>query len=329
MGVGASTGLLSTAQVSTTDEEWDVYFQKLEKNLKSKEKINIQSKLSANTALSYAAMNGASAAVIDRLVAAGSALEMTDVDGYTPLLQAVASHPVKCREAAERLLHHGASPLATNANGWTALHWAAYKNSPASLIDALVAAGASVEAKKRDGGETPFLVAARASHLACAERLVHKHKADPRAVNVRGEAVLHVAAQHGAPIEVIDRLVDMECDIEAKKEDGATPLIVAARNGHAQVVERLIRHGADARAAMKSGWTALHCAAHHGASRETVEKLVGAGAEVDAVDRRGRTALHEAASAGEAEVAEMLVDLGADPTRRSKAAFRPHTPSSD
>ena len=143
-----------------------------------------------------------------------------------------------------------------------------------------------VEAKKRDGGETPFLVAARASHLACAERLVHKHKADPRAVNVRGEAVLHVAAQHGAPIEVIDRLVDMECDIEAKKEDGATPLIVAARNGHAQVVERLIRHGADARAAMKSGWTALHCAAHHGAPRETVEKLVAAGAEVDAVDRR-------------------------------------------
>ena len=34
MGVSASTGLLSTAQVSTTDEEWDVYFQKLEKNLK-------------------------------------------------------------------------------------------------------------------------------------------------------------------------------------------------------------------------------------------------------------------------------------------------------
>lgn len=191
-----------------------------------------------------------------------------------------------------------------------------------------------VEAKKRDGGETPFLVAARASHLACAERLVHKHKADPRAVNVRGEAVLHVAAQHGALIEVIDRLVDMECDIEAKKEDGATPLLVAARNGHAHVVERLLRHGADASAAMKSGWTVLHCAAHHGAPRETVEKLVAAGAEVDAVDRRvpapplspahheagraqsrlisadlrcgrrGRTALHEAASAGEAEVAE-------------------------
>jgi len=179
MGVSASTGLLSTAQVSTTDEEWDVYFQKLEKNLKrarpkrntseatagglclspragiprrSKEKINIQSKLSANTALSYAAINGASAAVIDRLVAAGSALEMTDVDGYTPLLQAVASHPVKCREAAERLLHHGASPRAATANGWTALHWAAYKNSPASLIDALVAAGASAPLPPGGGG---------------------------------------------------------------------------------------------------------------------------------------------------------------------------------
>ncbi|EOD26529.1 hypothetical protein EMIHUDRAFT_435094, partial [Emiliania huxleyi CCMP1516] len=79
---------------------------------------------------------------------------------------------------------------------------------------------------------------------------------------------------------------------------------------------------------MKSGWTVLHCAAHHGAPRETVEKLVAAGAEVDAVDRRGRTALHEAASAGEAEVAEVLVELGADPTRKSKAALRPHTPSS-
>ena len=49
--------------------------------------------------------------------------------------------------------------------------------------------------------------------------------------------MLHGAAQHGAPIEVIDRLVDMECDIEAKKEDGATPLLVAARNGHAHVAD--------------------------------------------------------------------------------------------
>ena len=72
---------------------------------------------------------------------------------------------------------------------------------------------------------------------------------------------------------------------------GYTPLIYAAREGHADVVELLLRLGADANATTKSGGAcALHRAAYMG-HLQVVSLLLAAGAEPMQQDADGQTAL--------------------------------------
>lgn len=72
---------------------------------------------------------------------------------------------------------------------------------------------------------------------------------------------------------------------------GYTPLIYAAREGHADVVELLLQLGADANAATKSGGAcALHRAAYMG-HLQVVSLLLAAGAEPMQQDADGQTAL--------------------------------------
>lgn len=56
--------------------------------------------------------------------------------------------------------------------------------------------------------------------------------------------LLHHAAEHGYPV-VIDRLLDLGIDINAKDEVQETALFYAARNGHYEVVKLLLKRGAN------------------------------------------------------------------------------------
>ena len=72
---------------------------------------------------------------------------------------------------------------------------------------------------------------------------------------------------------------------------GYTPLIYAAREGHADVVELLLQLGADPNAATASGGaTALHRAAYMG-HLAVVQLLLRAGADAARQDADGQTAL--------------------------------------
>ena len=56
---------------------------------------------------------------------------------------------------------------------------------------------------------------------------------------------LHLAARRGELAEVERILSASPADLEAKDDDGFTPLIVASCNGHLAVVEVLLRAGAE------------------------------------------------------------------------------------
>lgn len=72
---------------------------------------------------------------------------------------------------------------------------------------------------------------------------------------------------------------------------GYTPLIYAAREGHADVVGLLLQMGAKPNAATKSGGsTALHRAAYMG-HLQVVRRLLDAGADAAQQDADGQTAL--------------------------------------
>ncbi|HYO15645.1 MAG TPA: ankyrin repeat domain-containing protein [Thermoanaerobaculia bacterium] len=93
-----------------------------------------------------------------------------------------------------------------------------------------------------------------------------------------------------------------------------TPLIRAAREGHAETVTALTAAGADPNQydTGPNGWTPLLHAVHT-RQPETVRALIAAGADVDKPAPNGLTPLAMAASQGEAEIVDVLLAAGADP----------------
>jgi ankyrin repeat protein len=64
---------------------------------------------------------------------------------------------------------------------------------------------------------------------------------------------------------VVDLLLGEErAEVDARNEVGATPLHLAARNGHAQVVRLLLDRGATPDATTSAGATALQLARQEG-----------------------------------------------------------------
>lgn len=98
-----------------------------------------------------------------------------------------------------------------------------------------------------------------------------------------------------------------------------TPVADAAMRGDVEAVRALLRSGEDANAAHGDGMSPLHWAAELGRA-DLAEVLLEAGANTGAVTRLGDyTPLHVAAKASATDVARALVAGGADPMARTSA----------
>ena len=141
------------------------------------------------------------------------------------------------------LLAQRADVNGAQADGTTALHWAAYKND-ADIVDALIRAGAKVDAQTRDGGITPLSLAASNGNAAAVEALL-KGGANPNLTVEEGETPL-MAAAHSGSTAAVKALLDKGADVNAKeKVRGQTVLMWAAVENHADVVKLLAAKGAD------------------------------------------------------------------------------------
>ena len=94
---------------------------------------------------------------------------------------------------------------------------------------------------------------------------------------------IHEAALKGN-IEAVKQHLAAGADVNAKNEDGVTPLDHATLWGHKEIVELLLAKGADLNAKDNDGWTSLHNAAYRG-HKQIVELLIAEGADVNA-DRK-------------------------------------------
>ena len=109
--------------------------------------------------------------------------------------------------------------------------------------------------------------------------------------------------------------------MNAKREDGSTPLHGAAEGGHGEIVELLITAGADLHATTVSmlgggGWIPLHSAARQG-HRGIVELLIEMGTDVNTRDSAGKSTLHDAVLEGHKGIVELLINKGADLNAKS------------
>jgi len=94
--------------------------------------------------------------------------------------------------------------------------------------------------------------------------------------------LLHAAAYDGQ-CAIVERLIGLGANVDARESNGRTPLHHAANNGHLEVIELLVRSGADIEARDVEGITPLMWGriSRTGRKSEIAAKLLSLGAEND------------------------------------------------
>lgn len=114
--------------------------------------------------------------------------------------------------------------------------------------------------------------------------------------------------------------------VDERDRAARTALHYAAVDDELDVLRGLIRDGADVNVRDDAGWTPLHFAANQG-NLEIAQELVRAGADVRALNGEGEEPLFRAVTRGKLghkrEVAELLLDSGADPHRQAANGLSP------
>ncbi|WP_395750589.1 ankyrin repeat domain-containing protein [Prosthecobacter sp.] len=208
---------------------------------------------------------------------------------------------------------------AAQADGTTAMHWAAYHDR-ADMVEALIAAGAKADAANRYG-ITPLLLACENGSEKIARTLLNAG-ADVHAKRRGGDTVLMVASRTGKA-DAVQALLEKGAKPNAQDRTGQTALMWAAAEGHAEVIELLVKNGAEVNRRLDSGFTAFLFAAREGKSA-AVKELLRHGAEVqDAIvtkhDGKGRDAPNGTSAVllamenGHFELVMDLIHAGADP----------------
>ena len=250
------------------------------------------------------------------------------------------------RDAVRALLKEGADVNTTQADGMTALHWAAQKGD-VELAKMLLYASANLKATTRIGGYTPLLIASKSGDAAMIDTLTQAG-ADANAPTMNGTTPLMLAAAAGKPAAV-KALLAHGAHINAKEAvKGESALTFAAAFGRADVIRVLTANGADVKATTNAvdlaefakeeqERLAAERSAQTGRGSAPAGGRGGApqGPQVAGVNRQynytelvgswgGLAPMHLAARQGEIESVKALIDAGADVNQRG--AGDPVTP---
>ncbi len=229
------------------------------------------------------------------------------------------------------LLKNRADANPAQADGMTALHWAAYHDK-SDVAKLLLVAGVKANVENRYG-VTPLSLACTNGNAELVNTLLAAG-AHPNSTQRGGETALMTAARTGR-VDPVKALLRAGAKVDAKERTGQTALMWAAAEGHAEVVEALIESGADPKARLKSGFTPTLFAAREGRI-EALKALLKAGVSADeaieterkgggTMPKSGVSALLLAIENGHFELAAVLLKARADPNDQ-RSGFTPlHT----
>ena len=223
------------------------------------------------------------------------------------------------------LLDHGTNPNAESEQGDTPLHLVSQgeynsEEHGVGIARLLLERGVDVNARTKDL-ITPLHSAAFFGRLEIAQLLLDKG-ADMNAADKLGGMALHMVSRgkydsQEQGVGIARLLLERGVDVNAQQKDNWTSLHWAAITGKVEVAQVLFDHGANAKLETDHGETALHVMSRckydsqeQGAS--TARLLLEHGVDVNARKKNSLTSLHEAAFRGSVEVAQVLLDHGAN-----------------
>ena len=248
------------------------------------------------------------------LLDAGANINEDERVGFLPLFLATMENQKDC---VELLLSNGASTH-TRKQGYLPLHIAAQLGH-CSIIELLLSKGASVNVRAADSCMSLHL-ATQEGHKEVVKLLIKKG-ADLDATIGHKKITAYCLAIQKRHEEVAEILREAGASIHLKEGDGYSALHFAAQKGLKGTVERLIEHGLNVNERAGNKEVPLHNATHHG-HFEVVKILLEKGADVNAEDADGVTALYLAVILGHRDILHELLARKAD-TNRGKEGETP------
>ncbi|CAB0028972.1 unnamed protein product [Trichogramma brassicae] len=249
--------------------------------------------------------------------------------GYADLMALL-----EARDADPNLANVYGDPNLANVYGSTPLHIICKRYDAAALADYFLEINEKrravrVNAQNNEGNAPLHL--ALMSHADDHEdhrglaRLLLRRGADPSLANAEGSTPLHLACtNHDDDVDSLRILFEIrdesnqEARIDARDNEGNTPLFLALCHSNGRSAEFLLSRGADPNAANDEGRTPLHVACDRYDSDMLSEccRICDESSRpllIDAQDRWGDAPLHWALLHGASETAELLLRRGADP----------------
>lgn len=296
------------------------------------------------TALHLAASNGHVEAAERLLKAHGQAIAVADHERRRPIHIAVSSgHVGMVKLLCQWHKDDGVSLAVFTNDGMSPLHMAV-SGGHIDILKVLLRNGATAEIVDQHGA-TPLLQASGGGNLAMTRQLLAVG-ADATCRDSDGNSALHRASR-GGHVRIVEELLASsngelkeEQFINVLNNDERSPLHLAAEGGHADVARILLNAGARVHAerlpfkpdspgsdkatkgSSVDATTALHLAAMNGHD-DVAELLLQRGAQPDARDQHGNSALHLAAGSGHHMVVRTLAKRKVDVDARGDNSRTP------
>jgi len=212
-------------------------------------------------------------------------------------------------DAVKELLkeHSTETPIDYGEHKITPLLKAAW-DGEAEIVTLLLEAGAKINAKATDTGETALMNAVSSGHPEIVKILLEKG-ADVTPKN-KFDFNAFTSAVAAGKMDMAGMLLDAG----AKPDEGAsglTPLQFAASAGNVEMIRFLVKRGANVNYGVKTGGQTALLSAIYGAHPEAVEALIELKADVNARTKDGDTPLKAAMKGDQEDMVKILKAAGA------------------
>ena len=287
--------------------------------------INARDK-DGGTPLWHAAHKGSPSPIVELLLDHGAQIEARDNTGVTALMAAVDTNQLA---VVKLLLDRGAQVNARDDSGVTALMRAA-KFNRSGAVKLLLDRGAQVNARDRNG-VTPLMFAVHELGFPGIVTLLIERGAEVDARSNSGSSPLHRAAQASTKGGYQAWFFNNACDTDYDRvRRGAEDL----RKRSLQITQLLLDTGAQVDARDENGNTPLTVAAKGNVRPEIIQLLIEKGAEVNALNNDGSTPLIVAAQGAGTQfrdwnnhltpfhIVELLLDKGANPLAKDASGMK-------